>query len=216
MTNRSNAEEGYRFTVDWFSSKKHIWDDIFRQLNPARFLEIGSFEGRSACYIIESVASQKDIELHCVDSWEGGIEHQPGGAAPMDMSVIEQNFLHNIELAASTVEHNVNLTLHKSMSDLALAKLVAEGWSGYFDMIYVDGSHQAPDVLSDAVLAFKLLKVGGVLIFDDYLWYENLPYGKDILRSPKLAIDSFVNINYRKMDVIRAPLGQLYLHKTRH
>ena len=37
-----------------------------------------------------------------------------------------------------------------------------------FDLIYIDASHYAPDVLSDAVLAFKLLKPGGILIFDDY------------------------------------------------
>jgi hypothetical protein len=33
-----------------------------------------------------------------------------------------------------------------------------------------DGSHRARDVLEDAVLSWPLLKVGGIMLFDDYLW----------------------------------------------
>ncbi len=39
-----------------------------------------------------------------------------------------------------------------------------------FDVVYVDASHMAGDVLSDAVLAWKLLAPGGIMIFDDYAW----------------------------------------------
>ena len=45
--------------------------------------------------------------------------------------------------------------------------LLAEGRQGSFDFIYVDASHRAPDVLLDAVLAFQLLRIGGLIIFDD-------------------------------------------------
>jgi predicted O-methyltransferase YrrM len=37
-----------------------------------------------------------------------------------------------------------------------------------FDFIYVDGSHQTADVLLDACLSFKLVKPGGIILFDDY------------------------------------------------
>jgi len=65
----------------------------------------------------------------------------------------------------------------------------------------------------DAVLSFQLLRVGGVIAFDDYLWSEDLPNGKDPLRCPKLAIDSFVNVFTRKVDIVSAPLNQLYVVK---
>jgi predicted O-methyltransferase YrrM len=39
-----------------------------------------------------------------------------------------------------------------------------------FDLIYVDGSHQASDVLTDSIITFQLLRVGGVMTFDDYVW----------------------------------------------
>ncbi len=78
----------------------------------------------------------------------------------------------------------------------------------------MDGSHQAPDVLADAVFAFPLLKVGGLMIFDDYLWSMELPGQQDSFNMPKPAIDAFVNIYQRKVRVLSAPLYQLYVMKT--
>jgi hypothetical protein len=51
------------------------------------------------------------------------------------------------------------------------------------------------------------------MAFDDYLWSENLPGGKDPLRCPKPAIDAFVNINFRKLNVLSALLAQVYIQK---
>ncbi|HEX2816824.1 MAG TPA: class I SAM-dependent methyltransferase, partial [Phenylobacterium sp.] len=81
------------------------------------------------------------------------------------------------------------------------------------ELIYIDGSHQAPDVLTDAVLAFQLLRVGGILIFDDYLWSHEGPGQQDFYNMPKPAVDAFVNIFQRRMTVIGAPLRQLYVRK---
>jgi predicted O-methyltransferase YrrM len=92
---------------------------------------------------------------------------------------------------------------------------MASGKHGYFDLIYIDGSHQAPDVLTDAVMSFQLLKVGGVMIFDDYLWSMDKPGFQDVLKMPKPAIDAFINIFQRKMSVFfGAPIGQLYTRKN--
>jgi hypothetical protein len=57
-----------------------------------------------------------------------------------------------------------------------------------FDAAYLDGSHIAADVLEDAVLTWRLLKPGGVLIFDDYRW----DLYRDSVRSPGPGIDAFL------------------------
>jgi predicted O-methyltransferase YrrM len=63
---------------------------------------------------------------------------------------------------------------------------------GSFDIIYIDGSHTAPDVLADALLCWPLLKKRGILIFDDYAWMR----GKyPPLERPEMAIKAFVG-NY--------------------
>jgi predicted O-methyltransferase YrrM len=56
-----------------------------------------------------------------------------------------------------------------------------------YDFIYVDGSHVAADVLTDAVLAWPLLKKRGLMAFDDYLW--TLAGAKH--ERPGIGIDAF-------------------------
>lgn len=203
----------YTFTNTWFAGVKTIWDSFIPIVKPQKICEIGSYEGASACYLIDTLASTYNIELHCIDTWNGGIEHDKDGFAHADMNEVEARFHQNISKAISVANNKVELTIHKELSDFALARLLSNGRRNYFDLIYIDGSHQASDVLCDAVLAFKLLKVGGHIIFDDYLWSEPLPYGKDPLRCPKPAIDAFINLNFRKLSILQAPLYQLYIVK---
>lgn len=196
----------YQFTNQWFNgSARPLWEDWLPRIKPQRILEIGAYEGASACWLIEHLGVQQSLELHCIDTWQGGIEHQPGGTAAADMSAVEQRFHHNLKIALqglNDLPHKTAVHVHKTSSVEGMARLLASGQRGSFDFIYIDGSHQAPDVLADAVLAFHLLRVGGVLAFDDYLWAEDLPGGPDPLRCPKPAIDAFVNLHFRKLRVL--------------
>jgi hypothetical protein len=81
----------------------------------------------------------------------------------------------------------------KGRSQEVLRTLPAES----FDIIYIDGSHQGDDVLTDAVLAWGLLKEGGTLIFDDYVWEES--WADEV--APRVAIDTFVTLFRRSLDV---------------
>lgn len=204
----------YQFTQPWFEHARPVWRELLPQAKPTRLLEIGSFEGASACFLIEQLAYNHPIELHCIDTWQGGLEHQPGNSAPVDMRQVEQRFHHNITLALSKAPHPVHFNCHKGRSADVLARLLADKGTGYFDFIYVDGSHQAADVLLDAVLSFQLLRNGGLLVFDDYLWSEPLPGGVDPLRCPKLAIDAFTTIYARQLRIVSAPLYQLFVQKN--
>jgi hypothetical protein len=206
-------ENNYDFTNQWFEQTKAVWDYLIPKFRPLKILEIGSFEGRSICYVIEKLAGMPDLEIHCVDTWTGGAEHQADGPASYDMQSVEQRFHHNVQVAIDRSKSKINIKIHKGCSDLVLSKLIADGNADYFDLIYVDGSHQAPDVLSDAVMGFKLLKKNGIIIFDDYLWGDNRAADFDVLNCPKIAIDSFVNIYYKKLKILRLPLYQLYLQK---
>jgi glycosyltransferase involved in cell wall biosynthesis/predicted O-methyltransferase YrrM len=184
------------FTNNWFEvTAKQIWDRLIPQINPTTILEIGSFEGASACYLIANCASKSPIEIHCIDTWEGVIEHKGAG---VNMSDVERRFLDNTRIACDMVPHRVELITHKGLSNICLAKILSQSFLNYFDLIYIDGSHQAPDVLCDATLSFPLLKVGGTMIFDDYLW-RAAP--GDPVYSPKLAIDAFLNIYFHKMRI---------------
>ncbi|WP_020400729.1 class I SAM-dependent methyltransferase [Kordiimonas gwangyangensis] len=201
----------YKFTNYWFEEgARGVWDKLIPKVMPRTILEVGSFEGASACYLIDKLTGSHDLELFCVDTWDGGIEHQ---LADFDMASVEARFRHNVGEAAKHAEHKVRIDIRKGQSDIQLARLLSEGKAGYFDFVYIDGSHQAPDVLCDAVLGFKLLKKGGVMVFDDYTWSEHAPADTDILRCPKIAVDAFVNIHFKKLQLLKAPLFQLYVKK---
>jgi predicted O-methyltransferase YrrM len=201
--------EDFEFTTDWFSRFSGVWTQLIARHKPERMLEIGSYEGRAACFLIESCAAERPIELHCVDTWAGGVEHDVGA-----MPAVEARFERNIDRARAKVPHPVDFHKHKSLSAPALIQLLADGGGERFDLVYVDGSHQACDVLADAVLAFMLLRVGGLLIFDDYLWSMEPQGRQNFFNMPKPAIDAFVNLHQRKLAVIGAPLYQLYARKT--
>lgn len=203
-------DSNFEFTNNWFeSTAKPVWDQLIPRINPTRILEIGSYEGASACYLIDKLATKKEIEFHCIDTWDGGIEH-----TNIDMPSVEKRFINNIQTAMKAATNSVELVTHKERSDLALSRLISSGKKNYFDFIYIDGSHQAPDVLCDALLSFRLLRKNGVIAFDDYLWQETLPYGTDPIRCPKMAIDAFTNIYCRKIRILNTPLRQIFVQKT--
>jgi len=173
----------YQYTKDWFSWSPSVWEKLIPHL-PARknFLEIGSFEGRSAVWIVQYMMEDGG-ELICVDTWEGGAEHVNG-----EMSGAEDRFKHNIDLIIGNfVDRDVQPI--KSTSVDALGNLIS--YKKQFDFIYIDGSHLAKDVLTDACMAWPLLKSKGFMVFDDYLWK---PQGFTLLQRPKVAIDAFVNM----------------------
>ena len=204
----------YQFTTPWFENvAKPVWSQLIPQINPKTILEIGSYEGASACFLIDTLSPQHELELTCIDTWLGGIEHQPGGIAHANMNAVERNFDHNLKTACAQAQHTVHFTKVKGQSDLAMAHLLSSGKQAYYDLVYIDGSHLAPDVLCDAVLGFRLLKVGGVMIFDDYNWHEGLPNGIDLTRCPKPAIDAFTSLYWNKLRLITAPLYQVYVQK---
>lgn len=207
---KSETESGYEFTTDWFSWSPPVWSQIVHQLpSRKRFLEIGSFEGRSSVWLIEN-AIDEGGDLFCVDTWEGGEEHKAQGH---DMSAVEDRFHRNITVALGTVypkKINVQSFRDTSLNALSALLSIVPEKRDLFDFIYIDGSHQAPDVITDACMAWPLLRVGGVMVFDDYGWGEPLP----ATHKPKMAIDAFVDIYKERLHLIHKSY-QLIIQKMK-
>lgn len=181
----------YNLTTDWFSWAPPVWEQLVHKL-PARkmFLEIGAYEGRSTAWTVENMLVDGG-EIIVVDTWEGGEEH----ATMAPMPDVEGRFDYNASLMRVKFPDR-HVTKNKATSYDALCGMR----SAQFDFVYIDGSHKAKDVLTDAVLAWPLLKPEGIMVFDDYT------YGlrRDILHRPKLAIDAFVNIFSEEIELVHA------------
>lgn len=185
----------YEFTKDWFSWAPEVWTQLIPLLpgEPGKrgFLEIGSFEGRSAVWIAENMMQKGDF-LFCIDTWEGGEEH-----SQEDMKEVYQRFLRNMQKLVNLKPTNWGHDQDTSVAALACS---INNYSAPFHFIYIDGSHQAKDVLTDACMAWQLLAPGGIMVFDDYVWGNP----RDVLHRPKIAIDAFVNIFAEELQVIHS------------
>lgn len=187
----------YEFTKDWFQWAPQVWKQLIPML-PKRdpelgrfFIEIGSFEGRSSVWIAENMMQEGDT-LYCIDTWQGGEEH-----GSEDMKAVEARFDNNVRLLnAQYPEREVFKGTGTSTQRLA-EEITNKGVSDA-DFIYIDGSHIAKDVLTDACMAWPLLKPNGIMVFDDYMWGD----ARDALHRPKIAIDAFCNIFAEEVAII--------------
>lgn len=170
-----------RFRVDMVSGNFALWEPFLEDLEGkrARILEIGSFEGMSACYFLWRL---RDAHVTCIDTFAGGASF---AALEADVSGLEAAFDHNVALVDA---ERVRKLVGESGAHL-LALLQEDE---RFDLVFVDGSDVALDVLVDAALSWQLLAPGGYLIFDNYGWRS--PLGEDPLFHPAPAVDAFLDL----------------------
>jgi predicted O-methyltransferase YrrM len=198
-----------KLSNDWFTWCIPYWLSVFHDYklhskSKVDALEIGSWEGLSSLFILKTLAN---ATLTCVDTWEGADEHKTLDASTKDA-------LDHIETAFDT-----NLSGFKDR----LIKYKGTSFSYFndcpdrnrFDLIYVDGSHRCDDVVIDAIKCFELLKVGGIMIFDDYFW----KYYARATDNPAAAINIFLRLKKGSYKIIRlyrhaAISGQLIIEKT--
>jgi predicted O-methyltransferase YrrM len=149
-----------QFKEKWFDVNIVPWcvtfSRIFDRADPVRILEIGAWEGRSTLFLLTYFTQ---AHLTAVDTWTDMDEYQYN--ATPDLRDLEVRFDGNVAPFAD------RLTKRKGSSLHVLPQLLDEQQK--FDVIYVDGSHFVDDVLTDGITAWRLLKQGGILIFDDFL-----------------------------------------------
>ena len=182
------------FTVYWFDPHvPHIERALapFRGRPGIRMLEIGSYEGRSTVWFLEHILTGDGSHLTAVDTWIGSAENDPA-----EMDDVWRRFQHNTAAFVSAGRLRIVVSPSQAFLVKTLASQEDTAPVERFQIIYVDGSHAAPDVLSDAVLSWALLEPGGVLIFDDYLW-TGFNTEQD---RPRFAIDSFLACFLRQYD----------------
>ena len=171
--------QGKQFSFDWTSWHFPNWIKLLApyRRRAVRVLEIGTWEGRSALFFLNYLPRSK---LTCIDTFEGGKEHRRTPDAPAFLTRVEKRF------HANTAEFARRIEKRKARSADALPELGIK--RRRFDIAYIDGSHVATDVYSDAVLTWPLMVRGGLVIFDDYLWTET----PEALDRPKPGIDAFL------------------------
>lgn len=162
---------------NWFDGQKYNFEDNLKRFAgkpDLKFLQVGVFTGDASAWLCENILTHSTSSLLDIDTWDGSDE-------PEHMSM---DF------------NNVYVYYKKRMEPYDNVKSVRNNSDNFFrsydgpmfDFIYIDGDHTSAQVERDTYSAWKLLKHGGTMAFDDYLWGQDLPPDS----TPKPAIDNFL------------------------
>jgi len=142
---------------------------LVRTVRPEEIIEIGSWKGHSANYMID-VCRENAINsrIVCVDTFLGGPEHWllPGAFETLHRKngqpTILNGFLANT-IARRNTDHVFPFCL-----DSTAASVVFAHFGFKADMVFVDAAHDYDAVIRDITNYYPLLSSEGVMFGDDY------------------------------------------------
>lgn len=168
-----------KFSVDWFSNNESLWRKLlvpkFHKKRGVRALEVGSYEGRSASWILDNMLTDHTCHLTCIDDFR---EFDPK-SLKAGVKSIKSAFRENM------MRYGSKLTLIEGVAENVMHTMMLE----HFDFIYIDATKDSRYVLEHAVLAYPLLKKNGFLVLDDYT-----SSAEHDGSCPKQGIDAFLEV----------------------
>ena len=149
-----------KFKDKWFINNFEVFNYFLPNNKKIdfKYLEIGSYEGMSALNVLTYYSN---VKAKLIDIWD--TPNFNSNPITGDFFNIENNFDYNLN-------EFKNYKKVKSDSIIALRNIIRN--KEFFDYIYIDGSHNGEDVLVDAIESFKILKINGIMIFDDVLQFD--------------------------------------------
>lgn len=149
----------------------------------ARILEIGTYAGTSLIGMLQRLP---DATAVAVDRWGNYDENGIRIIEHMEQNNVEGMFHRNLERMGMTGR----VVARKGDSADVLLDFVRDGEQ--FDLIYIDGSHKCIDCYTDMALGWRLLRKGGVMAVDDYLYGSDRVMAGELLEYPMKGVDWFL------------------------
>jgi hypothetical protein len=180
--NAVKPSDKYTFTSDWFTQSIPNWTRILKDLKGKprlTYLEIGTYEGRSFFWILDNILTDPSSKAIGIDTFDKIFGRDS-----------EKVFRENMRRSG----RSSHIRVIKGFSQEKLRGLDLNS----VDLIYIDGDHKSKGVLEDAVLAWGLLKEGGIMIFDDY----KLDYDLPMDMRPEFAFDVFQTLYHNEFQFL--------------
>lgn len=153
-------------------SKEEVFDRLVGDLRPKTVIEVGSWMGLSAVLLARSLKKYgcRDASVICVDTWLGSKEHwqDPEHRPHLGLYYGYPSFYFNF-LSNMIVQGVSDAIVPLPMTSTIAARILGDAQVSA-DLIYLDGSHDYEDVLTDLNHYWKLLNPGGVFVGDDWTY----------------------------------------------
>ena len=232
----SNYEYPNHFVSLWddFTHNIPSWEnylfDKFKGKDDLVFLELGTAQARASVWLLEEVLTGNGCKLLTVDhkteqyaSIKGNsflaelyntIDKQTPNVYPDKIMEFKNRdwwkdrndfkFPYNVLRNLKPYQDSERCDFFKGTTSTFFKSLNVK--EEVFDFIYIDASHNPEDVILDAVNSFRLLKTGGMMIFDDYGW-----------GNCKVGIDCFLEThrNYLEHHLDKFTNYQMIVEKTK-
>lgn len=141
-----------------------IVDDLIKKNDFSNILELGFAHGKSSCFIASTLKEMGKGHLVTIDNL-GAKEREPNIIELVDKLGLNEYVTYYFE----SVTYNWRLM-----------KFIEENDGPIFDFCYIDGAHDWYNDGFAFILVDKLLKPGGIIVFDDYNWsFASSPTMKD-------------------------------------
>lgn len=164
---------------------------LIKELDIRKFLEVGVHQGQIPILVkYLSRKFDKNIECHFVTPFDGSGDKY----SDYEKRSYEEDFVYAAKRYGFSLHHDFFGHIGFSQ-DPVIQKSVRLG-AGQFDLMYIDGSHNFHDVVSDiAFYVEQLLARGGIVIFDDAMYYQEGNIGNRFNGHPDVsrAVDELID-----------------------
>ena len=164
LSEDENSMFGDAATFEW----------IIKSVRPREIIEIGSWKGHSANYMIDKCRENDiDARIVCVDTFLGGPEHWllPGAIETLHRKNGQPTILNGF-LANTLARGNAERVFPLCLDSTAAAEIFSH-FNFKADVIFVDAAHGYDAVMRDILNYYPLLSERGIMFGDDYQ-YEPL------------------------------------------
>jgi hypothetical protein len=197
-TSTAEYKKQYTFTQNWFTDKTSSWAQFLKEFKGkpyVNYLEIGTFEGRSALWLLENILTHPTAKLTIVDAFQENTH---------------RTFISNINLSGEADKFKI-------LSGFSTDKLRELPFDS-IDFAYIDGSGKGIVMLSDLVSTWNLLKVDGIIICSRYSLDKGLREALELQPNdpgPYEAIDVFLKLYKPYIMILAFQENQVIFRKIR-
>ena len=151
----------YDYTQKWFfgSELRKVLLNHIESSKENNILEIGCFEGLSACFFSDNIMDNTNSSLTCVDPF-----YISGTVPGITTQNVDENIIKRFKSNITKSKNNSKICLHQKTSDDFF-----KNNTKMYNFIYIDGCHEIDYINRDMENSFKSLKKNGVMWMDDYM-----------------------------------------------
>lgn len=169
---RSLDMASYPFDLQGWCNEPEVFDMIIDQIRPELIIEVGSWKGTSAHYMIKRAMQHADATIICVDTWLGSSEHWLNQPWREMMRIrngrptLHEQFMANV-VHAGLQDRVVPLPLPSRLASIVLAQMRLGDGALTAPLVYIDGAHDEASVREDIASYWPLVRPNGIMLGDD-------------------------------------------------